>query len=187
MNLVSSIIYLAWFLSEILLHRILRGGAQTDKKKQDKGSLAYIWLVIIVFLNLAVFLAYKTRYIIVAGPLMTRIGLTVILLGMILRFAAIQQLGRLFTVVVTIRKDHTLKTDGLYSLLRHPAYTGSLLSFLGFGLALNNWLALAAAFIPVLAAFIHRINVEEKMLTTQFGEEYINYKKRTSRLVPWIY
>lgn len=187
MNSLSSIIYLVWFLSEILLHRILRGGDQADKKKQDKGSLAFIWIVIIVCINIAAIVAIKTPYIIMPGPLMNRIGLSVILLGMILRFVSIMQLGRLFTVVVTIRKDHQIKKDGLYGLLRHPAYAGSLLSFLGFGLSVNNWLALAIIFIPVLIVFIYRMNVEEKMLTAQFGEEYTVYMKRTRRILPWVY
>jgi len=89
--------------------------------------------------------------------------------------------------VVTIRKDHHIKKDGLYGILRHPSYAGSLLSFLGFGLSVNNWLALAIVFIPVLTVFIYRMNVEEKMLTAQFGEEYTDYMKHTSRIVPWIY
>ncbi|MGO4293402.1 methyltransferase family protein [Chitinophaga sp. RAB17] len=187
MNSLSSIIYLVWFLSEILLHRILRGGDKADKKKQDRGSLAFIWIVIIVFINIAVLVSIKTQYYIMQGPLMNRIGLSVILLGMLLRFISIAQLGRLFTVVVTIRKDHHIKKDGLYSLLRHPSYAGSLLSFLGFGLSINNWLGLVIVFIPVLAVFIYRMNIEEKMLTEQFGEEYTDYMKHTSRILPWIY
>lgn len=187
MNLLSYIIYLGWFLSEILLHRVLRGGDTADRKKQDKGSLAYIWIVVIVFLNVAVLVSVKTPYYIMQGMTINRMGLAVILLGMILRFVAVAQLGRLFTVVVTIRKDHHLKKDGLYGMLRHPSYAGSLLSFLGFGLSLNNWPALAIAFIPVFAAFVYRMNVEEKMMTAQFGEEYKIYMKHTSRIIPWVY
>ncbi|MBC9928832.1 methyltransferase family protein [Chitinophaga qingshengii] len=188
MNILSSVIYMVWFLSEILLHRILRGGAPEDKKRQDKGSLAYIWIVILISINVSIYLSYQTKFpILQQGSLMNYIGLSVILLGMILRFYAIASLGRLFTVVVTIRKDHRLKKDGIYSVLRHPAYAGSLLSFLGFGLSLNNWLGLVMAFIPVLAAFIYRMDIEEKMLTTQFGNEYNEYMQHTHRILPWIY
>lgn len=187
MNMLSSIIYFAWFLSEILLHRILRGKDTDDKKKKDQGSLAFIWIVIIVFINISVLVSAKTVYPILAGPDMNRIGLSVILLGMVLRFVAIAQLGRLFTVNVTIRKDHHIKQDGLYRILRHPSYAGSLLSFLGFGLSQNNWLGLAIVFIPVFVAFVYRMNIEEKVLSAQFGEEYTAYMKHTSRVIPWIY
>ncbi|SKA45869.1 Phospholipid methyltransferase [Chitinophaga eiseniae] len=188
MNMLSTIIYMAWFLSEILLHRILRGGAPDDKKKKDKGSLAYIWIVILICVNVAVYLSYRTQLpILQRGSLMNYTGLSVILAGMIFRFYAIASLGRLFTVVVTIRKDHHLKKDGIYGVLRHPAYAGSLLSFLGFGLSLNNWLALIIAFVPVLAAFIHRMDIEEKVLTEQFGSEYTDYIRHTQRILPFIY
>ncbi|CAL1518043.1 isoprenylcysteine carboxylmethyltransferase family protein [Chitinophaga sp. MM2321] len=186
-SLVSTIIYLVWFLSEVLLHRILRGGDTTDKKKQDRGSLALIWVIIIICVNIAVYLSFKTYDPIMHSAEISYIGLSVILLGMILRYIAIASLGRLFTVVVTIRKDHQLKKDGLYSVLRHPAYTGSLLSFLGFGLSLNNWISLGVAFVPVFITFIYRMNVEEKMLTEKFGDEYKDYIKHTSRIVPWVY
>ncbi|MDR6567572.1 Protein-S-isoprenylcysteine O-methyltransferase Ste14 [Chitinophaga ginsengisegetis] len=187
MNVLSTIIYFAWFLSEILLHRILRGKDADDKKKQDQGSLAFIWIVIIVFINISVLVSAKTSYLILPGPDMNRIGLSVILLGMVLRFVAIAQLGRLFTVNVTIRKDHHIKKDGLYSILRHPSYAGSLLSFLGFGLSQNNWLGLAIVFIPVFVAFVYRMKIEEKVLSEKFGEEYTDYMKHTSRIIPWIY
>ena len=188
MNMLSSIIYMIWFLSEILLHRILRGGAPDDQKKKDKGSLAYIWIIILISINAAIYLSYRTRFpILQQGSLMNYIGLSVILAGMVLRYYAIASLGRLFTVVVTIRKNHQIKKDGIYGILRHPSYAGSLLSFLGFGLSLNNWLGLIMVFIPVLAAFIYRMDIEEKVLTAQFGSEYTDYMQRTRRILPFIY
>ncbi|NSL86738.1 methyltransferase family protein [Chitinophaga solisilvae] len=187
MSLLSSLIYLFWFLSEILLHRILRGGKDTDKKKQDRGSLAYIWIIIIICTNISVYVTFNTSYPIYPGPLMNYTGLSLILLGMILRYWAIASLGRLFTVVVTIREGHHIKKDGLYGIIRHPSYAGSLLSFLGFGLSLNNWLSLLITFVPVFIAFAYRMQVEEKMLLSQFGEEYSAYMKRTSRIIPWIF
>ncbi|MCW3465372.1 methyltransferase family protein [Chitinophaga nivalis] len=187
MNLLPSVIYLAWFLSEILLHRLLRGGDSADKKKQDKSSLLIIWIIIMISVNSAVALTFVIAHPIVRHIPLPAIGLGMIILGMLLRFAAIRQLGRLFTVVVTIRKDHQVKTDGLYRLIRHPAYTGSLLSFLGFALSLNNWYSLFLVFIPVTAAFIYRMNIEEEMLLSQFGQTYKDYMQRTKRVIPWVY
>ncbi|MFZ4464869.1 MAG: methyltransferase family protein, partial [Bacteroidales bacterium] len=71
--------------------------------------------------------------------------------------------------------------SGLYKFLRHPSYTGSLISFLGFGLSLNNWLSLFIVFLPVLFSIIHRINIEEKLLTERFGKQYSDYIAGTKR------
>lgn len=185
MTIVASIIYLSWFLSEILLNRLLRAGR--EDRQRDRGSLAAIWIVIIICVNVAVWLGHAVPAPITAGRQAYYIGLTVILLGMILRFMAISSLGRMFTVNVSIRKGHQLKQDGMYRLVRHPSYAASLLSFAGFGLSLNNWYALALAFIPVLIAFLYRVRIEEALLTEQFGDTYLAYKKRTRRFIPWIY
>jgi len=115
------------------------------------------------------------------------IGLIIITIGIIIRVISIKQLGRFFTVNVTIRKDHQLIQNGFYKYIRHPSYTGSLLSFLGFGFSLNNWLSLILVFMPILLSFIHRMNIEEKVLTEQFGKEYSDYIKRTKRLIPFLY
>ena len=106
---------------------------------------------------------------------------------MIIRFIAIRTLGKFFTVNLAIHGDQSLIKAGLYKYIRHPSYTGSLISFVGFGLSLNNWVSLIVIFVPVLITFINRINIEEKLLHEQFGIEYEEYKARTKRLIPMIY
>ena len=61
------------------------------------------------------------------------------------------------------------------------------MSFVGFGISLNNWASLAIVTVSILVAFVKRIQVEEKALVEQFGEEYLQYKKTTSGLIPFIY
>ena len=106
---------------------------------------------------------------------------------MVVRFIAIRTLGRFFTVNLALHNNHNLIKTGLYKYIRHPAYTGSLLSFTGLGLSLNNWSSLVIIFIPVLVSFIYRINIEEKMLLQLFGEDYNLYKKYTKKLIPLLY
>jgi protein-S-isoprenylcysteine O-methyltransferase Ste14 len=115
------------------------------------------------------------------------LGSALIVIGMIIRFIAIRTLGKFFTVNLAIHGDQSLIKAGLYKHIRHPSYSGSLLSFVGFGLSLNNWISLIIILVPILVTFINRINIEEKLLLEQFGSEYEDYKKRTKRLFPMIY
>jgi len=62
-----------------------------------------------------------------------------------------------------------------------------LLTSLGLGLYLNNWLSLVLAFLIPFIAFSYRINVEEKALVEQFGEEYLDYRRKTKKLIPFVY
>ncbi len=185
MNLFS-IVCIVWILSEVMLNRLTRAG-KSDKPSADKNSELYIWLSIIVSLTVSIVVSKMFLFPIFINDWFLMMGIIIIILGIIIRLAAVKQLGRFFTVDVTIRKDHQLMQSGFYKYIRHPSYTGSLISFLGFGLTLNNWLSLAIVFLAVLTTFIHRMNIEEKVLTEQFGRQYLDYCSKTKRLIPFVY
>jgi protein-S-isoprenylcysteine O-methyltransferase Ste14 len=185
MNLFNWI-YVLWILSEILLNRLLRSG-KSDKKSSDKNSLLLIWVTILISITIGIFVSKTTFYPIITNHQFPLLGLAMICIGIIFRLIAVKQLGRFFTVDVTIRENHQLLQTGLYKFLRHPSYTGSLISFLGFAFSINNWLSLVIVFLPTLFAMIHRINIEEKVLTEQFGKQYLDYIAKTKRLIPFIY
>lgn len=186
MNSLFTLIYIIWISSEIFINRFMRSKAG-DKKNQDKNSLGFIWITIIISMAIAVYISMNYSFPISTFQAVKYIGLGLILTGVILRSIIIISLGKYFTADVTIRQGHQLKKDGFYKFLRHPSYSASLLSFIGFGISLNNWVSLIIVTAAILFAFIRRINVEEKTLTEYFGQEYIAYKKRTYRLVPFIY
>ena len=108
-------------------------------------------------------------------------------LGILIRWWAIIVLGRFFTVDVQIEADHELVDRGPFHLVRHPSYTGVLLAFVGFGLSLMNWIALVVLIVPIFAAFVYRMNVEEEALSGALGDRYRKYMMRTKRLIPGIY
>ncbi len=186
LNYLSILIYVSWFISEAALNIKLRS-KETDKQGADKNSIRVIWITLSIAVTAGFFLADYSPFAIGDYLVVHLTGLLLILLGMTLRFMAVRSLGKMFTVDVTIREDHALNTSGMYKYLRHPSYSASLLSFLGFGIALNNWLSLAVVFIPVLLSFIYRVNIEENVLQQQFGDEYRNYMKKSYRLLPFVY
>ena len=114
-------------------------------------------------------------------------GVALFLTGLLLRWWAIITLGRFFTVDVTIEPDHELVERGPFRRVRHPSYTGVLLAFVGLALTLGNWAAVLVILVPIGAAFIHRMNVEENALSDALGPQYSDYMRRTKRLVPFIY
>lgn len=114
-------------------------------------------------------------------------GLVLFVLGLIIRWTAIIHLGRFFTVNVAIAKDHQLITTGPYRFVRHPSYTGTFFIFFGFGLCMLNFFAMAAILIPISAAFVWRIHVEEMALRENFGDRYRDYAARTWRVIPMVW
>lgn len=186
MNTIFNITCLIWLLSEVLLNRLLHSKG-SDRKGFDGHSLWLIWFAIAAAVSVAVIVTTHLPCPIMNDVVIKYTGLGIIWTGIILRFAAVVSLGKFFTVDVTIRKGHRLKTNGLYKLLRHPSYSASLLSFIGFGFALNNLISLLIITIAILAVFIVRIRIEEKVLSQQFGAEYAEYKKHTYALIPFVY
>jgi len=186
MMLFFNIVYFCWFASEIILNRVMRAG-RGDKQPKGKHSLTYIWVTVIICAVVGVNISQRTYFPIVKSAIVGWTGIGLIILGMVLRLMAIISLGRFFTVNVAIREGHTIKQDGMYKYIRHPSYSASLLSFLGFGISMNNWISLLVVFVPVTISFLYRIHVEETMLSAELGADYTEYKKRTYRLLPGIY
>jgi protein-S-isoprenylcysteine O-methyltransferase Ste14 len=114
-------------------------------------------------------------------------GLPLIIMGLIIRWIAIIQLGNSFTVDVAITDSANLKTDGIYTRIRHPSYSGLLLVAVGFSAIMSSLYSFLVLVIPIFAAIIYRINIEEKVLINEFGESYNAYKKNTKKLIPGIY
>ena len=177
---------IAWLVSEIILARV-KHSKSTDTKREH-ASLVTLWITISVSISAGVIIGlqgtgrFPSRSAVIATT-----GIALITLGLVLRWIAILTLGRQFTVDVAITQGHRLVRSGIYNILRHPSYAGSVLSFLGLGLAFSNYLSVAVIFVPICAAFLYRIHVEEETLVATFGDEYLKYRASTKGLIPGIW
>ena len=186
MNTIYTSVWILWLSSEILMNLLFRANKR-KAGKTDKNSLAIIWFVIALSISAAVYLAYHIHMPISGKFRADLLGIILIPVGMVIRFSSIASLGRFFTVNLSVHERHTLLRTGMFRYIRHPSYTGSLLSFVGLGLSINNVASFFMIVVPVTAAFLYRISIEEKMLSRAFGAEYKDYKTKTKRLIPFVY
>ena len=180
------IISAVWFTSEIILawKKVLLAGV----KSRDSSSLTIIWTTVVLFISMGVYVSLGGSGVIKnQRTAFYFFGLGLIVLGIVFRWIAIFKLKKYFTLNVSIQRNHRVVNTGIYRYIRYPAYLGSLLSFAGLGFALLNWISLVIIFLPILGSFLNRISIEEKVLTAEFGEEYLEYSKNTKRLIPLIY
>lgn len=120
------------------------------------------------------------------GDAVRWIGVLLFAAGGALRLWPVFVLGRRFSGLVAIQSGHTLVTGGIYRLIRHPSYLGLFVSTLGWALAFRSLIGVlltALMIVPLIA----RIRAEEALLSSQFGEEYEAYRRRTWRLIPGLY
>jgi len=172
-----------WFLSEVLINIFTRS-KKSEAVSHDKNSVSVMWIVILLSITVGIIIAFSF-------PRFSEVkyfsGIVLILVGIAIRFIAIFSLKSYFNANVAIHHDHKLKTDGIYKQIRHPSYSGSLVTFLGMGLTLGNWISLLVIVLPVLCVFLYRIKIEEKVLLDNFKEEYHDYQKNTKKLIPYVY
>jgi protein-S-isoprenylcysteine O-methyltransferase Ste14 len=182
--MLFAIVVVAWVGSEIVLGVMRHAGASGDRR--DRGSLAVVWVALFVGCIGGGYLQ-PVAAMRIHGAWAYWTGLALIVIGIVIRWTAILTLRRYFTIDVAIQEGHELIDRGIYTVVRHPSYSGALVSLLGLGLAFRNWLSLAVVMIAGLASLLYRIHVEERALIDHFGERYRDYARRTRRLIPGVY
>jgi protein-S-isoprenylcysteine O-methyltransferase Ste14 len=164
-----------------------------QKRKQNivkSGDKASIW-ILSVFIAIGYVLSFsigatKTGRIYQWDTFFT-IGAILTIVGLIIRINSILTLKQHFTYTVTKIENHELIETGIYKYLRHPGYLGQIIIFIGISISLSNWLSVLLMMIPVLSGYIYRIRTEERFMIENIGQKYIDYQKRTKRLIPRIY
>jgi protein-S-isoprenylcysteine O-methyltransferase Ste14 len=187
-SLLWKILLDAWILSEIIL-AIATHRKTSDGKSKDRGSLIVLWVTIPLAITAAGFINGRIQANIFDGAhqLIDLTAFIFLFVGLAIRWTAIISLGKSFTVNVAIHETQTVYQGGLYRLVRHPSYTGMMLAILAVAIAQGNWLSFAVVLVPITAALLYRIHVEEAALNEAFGEQYAQYSLRTKRLIPGIY
>lgn len=176
-----------WVASElfgaILIPR-LRGSERSTRVQRDRGSKFLILFALWVSVTVA--LAFGYGGVGVLPDWVFYPGIVLMWLGVLVRQWAIAVLGRFFSTSVRIVEDHQVVEKGPYRLVRHPSYTGLLITFIGIGLAVQSWEALIVLLGFFTVSFGYRIKVEEKALLSELGEPYASYMKRTKRIIPYL-
>ncbi|KAH7911728.1 hypothetical protein BJ138DRAFT_1100837 [Hygrophoropsis aurantiaca] len=149
--------------------------------------------------------SHKMANMPITRPYMLGSGLVVF--AGLLRWFCYRELGRLFTFALSFRKGHRLVTTGPYSVVRHPSYTGAIISMAGICImhgSRGSWLResgvldmigvkeLVFAWVAVrflaIASLVKRIPKEDDMMKASFQEEWLGWASRVKyRLIPGIY
>ncbi len=111
------------------------------------------------------------------GVLLRIVGGLMIALGIALWVLSRVTLGQAFT---SSPSPKGFVTNGIYSKLRHPMYTGGFLLFAGIGLLFESLVGLALTGLLILPLLVYSAVKEERQMVEKFGEKYLNYKRKTA-------
>jgi protein-S-isoprenylcysteine O-methyltransferase Ste14 len=187
----AEIVFYAALISFVVLEMRtrLRNVLKREGSSADSGSIVVVWLSLVVGLGGAFALAGSAHGAEIDSgqwPVFV-VGIVLMVGGIVLRQWSVQTLGRFFTVDVRIHENQTVVDTGPYRWVRHPSYTGLLITLLGVGLALGNWAALALLIVVPTAGVVARIRVEERALEGALGERYRRFEATRARLIPGVW
>lgn len=100
---------------------------------------------------------------------------------------AVRTLGKQWSLAARVLEGHKLVTDGPYSVVRNPIYTGMFGMLLATGLAISHWIGLLIAIVVFAIGTAIRVHSEEKLLREAFGEEFEAYAHKVPAVVPFLF
>ena len=185
LNIELQLVLILWILSEFVGMSITRTRRRgTVIQRRDRGSALLIFGVIFVSIVFASY--FGTNNIAMLPSWVFFPGIVLMILGIILRQWSMLVLGSFFSGAVGTQEGQFVVENGPYKYIRHPSYTGALLILIGLGLGVQSWGAVLVLILLFSLAYGYRIHIEEKALISELGETYIQYKKRTKRLIPYL-
>src|SRR5580698_4941313 len=107
-------------------------------------------------------------------------------LACLISWTGARALGRHFRVDAAVDSTHELVRSGPYRFVRHPIYTSMLCVLLATGLLIAPVYLLAAAVVVFLIGTEIRMRIEDKLLESQFGDRFRDYRQTVSRLLPLL-
>ncbi len=153
----------------------------------DPRSFWVLWTATAVGTTVALLVPFGSVGRLPAAGAVFWLGIGVMLAGFSVRMAAVVTLGDLFSHRVVVAPDHEVVDTGLYAVVRHPSYTGAVVTYVGIGLACGNWVSVLAATAGALVGYGHRVRVEERTLEREL-DGYAAYTERVPyRLFPFVW
>jgi protein-S-isoprenylcysteine O-methyltransferase Ste14 len=113
-------------------------------------------------------------------------GSILFFIGCPIRVIGKRTLGKYYSYGLKTSPNQKLIMYGMYKHIRHPINLAAIMYSLGIPLILSS---LYGFFIMLwlIPLILYRIRIEERMLIQRFGNQYLEYMKRTKRLIPFIY
>lgn len=176
-----------WMASEFIGGRIIPAWRARNLKQEGSAKSASLGVIFVCwFIAIIAVFIFRSHGLANLPVWLEYLGIILMFAGICIRQWAIAVLGRFFNVNVRLLKGHHVVTAGPYRFVRHPSYTGLIMVLVGVGLAGGSWESLLVMTIATTIALGYRIRVEERFLIKRLGSEYVEYRKYTKYLVPFM-
>jgi protein-S-isoprenylcysteine O-methyltransferase Ste14 len=170
-----------WVVSSLRSKR-----TKTAEKTTDRiGTISVMVLAYLLLFSDVLRIGPLRLRFLPARPWLSGVGIFLTSFGVAVAIWARYRLGEYWSARVTLKEDHRIIRTGPYAFVRHPIYTGMLVAAVGTAAVVGEWRGVVAVF---LVFFTHSLKAkrEESLLMTEFGAEYMEYRRGTGFLFPGI-
>jgi protein-S-isoprenylcysteine O-methyltransferase Ste14 len=173
-----------WFIAAPFTHRTR---APESRRNRWQHGIPMLVGFLLIF--------QRHRHFLICGPLygtswddwIVYPGIFTTFVGCLFAIWARMHLGRYWSGLVVLKEGHKLITTGPYRFVRHPLYTGWLTGMLGSAVTAGTGDAFLGL-VVVTVAIIIKLRREEKLLATEFGDEYRQFQQSVpATLIPFVY
>jgi protein-S-isoprenylcysteine O-methyltransferase len=175
-----------YVIFEVFMNLRQRGKRKITSTR-DRGSLWLLYGLITLGYTLSFSIGATKTGRIYPWNAFFALGMVLIALGLTVRVYSILTLKQFFTYSVAKVENQKIVETGLYKFIRHPGYLGQLVIFFGISTSLSNWLSVLLMMVTVTIGYLYRIQVEERFMLEEMGENYLKYQARTKRIIPLIF
>lgn len=157
-----------------------------SRTPEDRGTAAQILWTVYATQAAALLELVVRRRLDWSFDLIAWVALLAMISGLALRTWAVRTLGSWFTWNVAVQAGQRVVSRGPYRVMRHPSYTGALITFVASCVLLRSWVVATLAACALTGAFLRRIRYEEALLSRTLPG-YDAYAARTGGLIPRIF
>ena len=182
--LLLGIRFLYWVITEFQSHHE-KPLSKTPGTIEITKRLISMALGVFVVLQLLGFITFLPS---LYNPTIQILGFILVFIAFVISIAARDTLGSNWAHAADyqIKKNHQLVTQGIYRYIRHPIYTGFILSMVGAEMVADSYTSIV--FLLLLPYALYRqARMEEKILTKKFGQEYTTYMSKTKMFIPSVW
>ena len=172
-----------WVIAAGRAKKTLRAAPRWSGPAARFGLVVLVWILIGVGVSTQP-LAPVRRVLLMRVPGLEVVGALLCVCGVAFAIWARVHIGRNWGMPMSLRQGHELVTTGPYAYVRHPIYSGILLTMLGTALAVGaGWLL---GLLLFGAYFLWSARAEERDMAERFPATYPAYRQRTRRLIPFL-
>ena len=128
----------------------------------------------------------ESKYVLLPGNALKISGLILAGAGVVLLKKSFRVYDTRSFLGLAPMKQEAFRTDGFLKYVRHPMYSTIILILIGYFMYNPKWSALVSV-VMIIIYFVVGGYFEERKLIREFGDQYIQYKKRTPMLIPRLW